>query len=174
MITNNTHGALVEINCETDFVTRNKKFHDLAQIVLNTVLQHGMTIKQDLLVQKTTLCTESINKLCANDGKSLKDHSAITIGLIGENIKIRRALCMSVQPGVYLYGCTHPTPVNPVPSSYGRYGVLVALKSDVNKELLGMQLCQHIIGSYTYLRIDLLCYFSCKSMCNNISNNNTR
>ncbi|OAD54003.1 Elongation factor Ts, mitochondrial [Eufriesea mexicana] len=146
MITNNNHGALVEINCETDFVSRNKKFHDLAQIVLNTVLQHGMTIEQDLLVKKTMLSTESINKLCANDGKSLKDHSAMTIGLIGENIDIRRALCMSVQPGVHLYGCTHPTPVNPVPSSYGRYGVLVALKSDENKEILGMQLCQHIIG----------------------------
>lgn len=146
MITNKNHGALVEINCETDFVARNKKFHDLAQIILTTVLKYGMTVDQDSLVKKTMLCTESINKLCAEDGKSLSDHSALTIGLIGENINIRRALCMSVQPGVHLYGCTHPTPVNPVPSSFGRYGALLALKSDKKKEMLGMQLCQHVIG----------------------------
>ncbi|KAK9308752.1 hypothetical protein QLX08_001362 [Tetragonisca angustula] len=146
MITNSNHGALVEINCETDFVARNKKFHDLAQIILDTVLKHSMTIEQDSLVKKTVLSTELINNLHANDGKNLSDHSALTIGLIGENISIRRALCMSVQPGAYLYGCTHPTPVNPVPSSFGRYGALVALKCDDDKKVLGMQLCQHIIG----------------------------
>lgn len=146
MITKNNHGALVEINCETDFVARNKKFHDLAEIIVSTVLKHGMTIEQNSLINKTLLHTELITKLSADDGKSLGDHSALTIGSIGENVNIRRALCMSVQPGVYLYGCTHPSPINPVPSSFGRYGALVAIKSNKNKEVLGMQLCQHIIG----------------------------
>ncbi|KOC62699.1 Elongation factor Ts, mitochondrial [Habropoda laboriosa] len=146
MVTNNSHGALVEINCETDFVARNKKFHDLAEIILSTVLKYGTTIEQNSLINKTMLCPELINKLCANDGKSLSDHSALTIGSVGENINIRRALCMSVQPDVHLYGCTHPSPINPVPSSFGRYGALVALKSNKKKEVLGMQLCQHIIG----------------------------
>ncbi|XP_017878406.1 elongation factor Ts, mitochondrial [Ceratina calcarata] len=146
MITNNSHGALVEINCETDFVARNKKFHDLAEIILSAVLKHGMTMKQSSLVNRTLLYAESINELHATDGKSLGDHSALTIGTVGENINIRRALCMSVQPGVHLYGCTHPTPVNPVPSSFGRYGALVALKSEERKDVLGMQLCQHVIG----------------------------
>ncbi|CAK9814601.1 Elongation factor Ts, mitochondrial [Anthophora plagiata] len=146
MVTNKTHGTLVEINCETDFVARNKKFHDLAEIILSTVFKHGMTIEQNSLINKTLLHTELINKLSADDGKSLADHSALTIGSIGENINIKRALCMSVQPGVYLYGCTHPNPINPVPLSFGRYGALVAIKSNKNKEVLGMQLCQHIIG----------------------------
>lgn len=148
MITNNNHGALVEINCETDFVARNKKFYDLTEIILATVLKHGMTIEQDSLVKKTMLCTEAISKLYADDGKSLSDHSALTIGLIGENINIRRALCMSVQPGVHLYGCIHPTSANPVSSSFGRYGAFVALKSDEQKKVLGIQLCQHVIGTY--------------------------
>ncbi|CAK9799399.1 Elongation factor Ts, mitochondrial [Anthophora quadrimaculata] len=146
MITKKNHGALVEINCETDFVARNKKFHDLAEIIVSTVLKHGMTIEPNSLINKTLLYTESITKLSADDGKNLGDHSALTIGSIGENVNIRRALCMSVQPGVYLYGCTHPSPINPVPSSFGRYGALVAIKSNKNKEVLGMQLCQHIIG----------------------------
>ncbi|XP_076242965.1 elongation factor Ts, mitochondrial isoform X2 [Calliopsis andreniformis] len=146
VITNNNHGALVEINCETDFVARNKKFHELAETILSTVLNHGMTMQQNAPVNKTMLYTESINSLSASDGKSLGDHSALTIGSVGENINIRRALCMSVQPGVFLYGCTHPAPVNPVPSSVGRYGALVALKSKENNATMGMQLCQHIIG----------------------------
>ena len=146
MIINNNHGALVEINCETDFVARNKKFYELTEIILAAVLKHGMTIEQDSLIKKTMLCTEAISKLYADDGKSLSDHSALTIGLIGENINIRRALCMSVQPGVHLYGCIHPTSVNPVSSLFGRYGAFVVLKSDKKKNILGMQLCQHIIG----------------------------
>ncbi|XP_029042628.1 elongation factor Ts, mitochondrial [Osmia bicornis bicornis] len=146
MITNDKYGALVEINCETDFVARNNKFHDLAETVLNTVLKQGMSLEQSSLVNKTMLDPESINELVANDGKSLGDHSALTIGTVGENINIRRAMCMSVQPGVYLYGCTHPAPLNPLPSSYGRYGALVALKSNKKNEVLGMQLCQHVIG----------------------------
>lgn len=159
MITNNNHGALVEINCETDFVARNKKFCDLTKIILTTVLKHGMTIEHDSLVKKTMLCTEAISKLYADDGKSLSDHSALTIGLVGENINMRRALCMSVQPGVHLYGCIHPTPVNTVSSSFGRYGAFVALKSDKQKEVLGIQLCQHVIGTYIYLSVNLLYYF---------------
>lgn len=146
MITNDKYGALVEINCETDFVARNNKFHDLAETVLTTVLKQGMTLEQSSLVNKTLLEPESLNQLVANDGKSLGDHSALTIGSVGENINIRRAMCMSVQPGVYLYGCTHPAPLNPLPSSYGRYGALVALKSNKKNEVLGMQLCQHVIG----------------------------
>ncbi|XP_076631341.1 elongation factor Ts, mitochondrial [Colletes latitarsis] len=146
MITNNNYGALVEINCETDFVAKNKKFLDLAEIVLSTVLNHGMSIEQNAIIGKTILYTESINSLSAKDGKSLADHSALTIGSIGENINIKRALCMNVQPGVYLYGCTHPSPLNPVPSSFGRYGALVAIKSKERNNTLGMQLCQHVIG----------------------------
>ena len=146
LITNNNHGALVEINCETDFVARNKKFYDLTEIILATVLKHGMTIEQNSLIKKTMLYTESISKLYADDGKNLNDHSALTIGLVGENINIKRALCMSVQPGLYLYGCTHPTSANPASSSFGRYGAFVVLKSDKRKEALGRQLCQHVIG----------------------------
>ncbi|XP_031838555.1 elongation factor Ts, mitochondrial [Nomia melanderi] len=146
VVTNNNHGALVEINCETDFVARNKKFLDLAETILSSVLKHGMTFKSDAPVNKTVLFTNCISALPADDGKSLGDHSALTIGSVGENINIRRALCMSVGSGLHLYGCTHPTPINPVPSSFGRYGALVAIKSDEECSTLGLQLCQHIIG----------------------------
>ncbi|XP_076291866.1 elongation factor Ts, mitochondrial [Lasioglossum baleicum] len=146
VVTNNNYGALVEINCETDFVARNKKFLELAEITLSTVLKHGMTIESPLPVSKTVLFTDCINSLPVGDGKNLGDHSALTIGSVGENINIRRALCINVQPDVHLYGCTHPTPINPVPTSFGRYGALVALKSKQKCATLGLQLCQHIIG----------------------------
>lgn len=146
MIINNNQGALVEINCETDFVARNKKFHELAETVLTTVMKTELPIEHNLPVNKTILYPETINQLTANDGKHLNEHCALMIGNVGENIKIRRAIFMSVQTGVYLYGCTHPTPLNPVPSSFGRYGALVAMKSDKKNNVLGVQLCQHIIG----------------------------
>ncbi|XP_053981461.1 elongation factor Ts, mitochondrial isoform X1 [Hylaeus volcanicus] len=146
MITNENHGALVEVNCETDFVARNKKFHDLTETIVSSVLKHGMTMESKALVAKNMLYTEFLNSLPAGDGKTLADHSALTIGSIGENINIKRALCMSVQPGVQLYGCTHPNPVNPVPSSFGRYGALVAIRSKVKNPMIGLQLCQHVIG----------------------------
>lgn len=157
MSTNNNCGALVEINCETDFVSKNQKFYDLAEIVLSTILKHGMTIKSNANVSKTMLYTESLNGLSADDGKSLSDHSALTIGFIGENINIKRALCMTVQPGIHLYGCIHPSSINPVPPFFGRYGALLALKSETNNKMLGVQLCQHIIGK---LYLFILLYYN--------------
>ncbi|KAK2587841.1 hypothetical protein KPH14_003938 [Odynerus spinipes] len=146
VIVENNHGALVEINCETDFVARNKKFHGFAETVLSATLQHAMTLNGNDEVEKSLLHTESLKTLPAKDGKSLLDHSALTIGSIGENVTLRRALCMRVQGDAMLFGGTHPAPMNPIPMSFGRYGALIAVKGNEDKKILGTQLCQHIIG----------------------------
>ncbi|XP_078046017.1 elongation factor Ts, mitochondrial [Augochlora pura] len=146
VVTNNNYGAIVEINCETDFVARNKKFLDLAELTLSTVLKHGMSLESHSPISKHMFFSDYINALPVGDGKNIGDHSALTIGSIGENINVRRALCINVEQDVHLYGCTHPTPINPVSSSFGRYGALVALKSKEKCATLGLHLCQHIIG----------------------------
>nr|XP_033343009.1 elongation factor Ts, mitochondrial isoform X2 [Megalopta genalis]XP_033343010.1 elongation factor Ts, mitochondrial isoform X2 [Megalopta genalis] len=143
--TNNNCGAVLEINCETDFVARNKKFLELAEIALSTVLKHGMSLELNSPVSKHTLFSDCINALPVGDGKNLGDHSALTIGSVGENINIRRALCINTEQGLHLYGCTHPATINPV-ASFGRYGALLALKSKQKCANIGPQLCQHIIG----------------------------
>lgn len=146
VIVENNHGAIVEINCETDFVARNKKFHGFAETVLSATLSHAATMNSTDEVEKSILHTESLKKLHAKDGKSLADHSALVIGNIGENVNLRRALCMRVQGDAVLFGGTHPAPMNPIPMSFGKYGALVAVKGNEDKNILGTQLCQHIIG----------------------------
>nr|XP_050851806.1 elongation factor Ts, mitochondrial isoform X2 [Vespula vulgaris] len=146
VIVEKNHGALVEINCETDFVARNKKFHGLAEIVLATTLSHAKTLNSNDEVERLSLDMETLKALPANDGKTLADHSALTIGIIGENITLRRALCMRVQGDAAIFGGTHPAPMNPIPISFGRYGALIAVKGKEDKMILGTQLCQHIIG----------------------------
>ncbi|XP_015126015.1 elongation factor Ts, mitochondrial [Diachasma alloeum] len=140
------HGALVEINCETDFVARNKTFHGLAEIIVSAVLKFTGEQQAVDQVHRTLLDAEALKNLPAVDGKTVADHAALTIGTIGENIAVKRALCMSVDPSIQLVGCTHPASVNPIPASFGRYGALLAFKSPSENKTLGMQLCQHIIG----------------------------
>ncbi|XP_018306287.1 elongation factor Ts, mitochondrial isoform X1 [Mycetomoellerius zeteki] len=141
------HAALAEVNCETDFVARNKKFHNLAEAVISAVLNHAKSQNVENEVQRTIFHADSLKDLPAADGKSLSDHSALTIGNVGENISLRRALAISVRsPDVTLFGCTHPAPMNPIPISFGKYGALIAIKCKKNDNMLGTQLCQHIIG----------------------------
>lgn len=142
-----SHGAIVEINCETDFVARNKQFHGLAETVVGAVLRKAVDIPTRDLINRATLDAEALKALLAADGKSLADHSALTIGSVGENIDVKRALCINVAPDVKLAGCTHPAPVNPVPVSFGKYGAILAYRSAGNDDLLGTQLCQHVIGN---------------------------
>ncbi|XP_015610522.1 elongation factor Ts, mitochondrial isoform X2 [Cephus cinctus] len=146
VIVNKAHGALVEINCETDFVARNKQFHKLTETVALAVLKYTTSLTGNDLVNKALLDSEALNALSAPDGKLLADHSALTIGSVGENLAIKRALCMSVQPGVTLAGYSHPASIHPASPALGRYGTLLALKGAENNELLPNQLCQHIIG----------------------------
>ncbi|KAL6254622.1 hypothetical protein P5V15_013929 [Pogonomyrmex californicus] len=147
MTVDGRHAVLAEINCETDFVARNKKFHCLAETVISTVLNHVRSQEIQNEIQRTVFHADSLKVLTAMDGKLLSDHSALTIGNVGENISLKRALVISVQsPDVRLFGCTHPAPMNPIPVSFGKYGALVAIKCKENDEMLGTRLCQHIIG----------------------------
>lgn len=140
------YAALVEVNCETDFVARNKKFHSLAETVISAVLSHTKGQELQSEVQRTVFHTDALKTLPTADGKILGDHTALIIGDLGENISLRRALAISVQPDVTLFGCTHPAPMNPIPVSFGKYGSLVAIKSKISDNILGAQLCQHVIG----------------------------
>lgn len=142
----NNYGALVEINCETDFVARNKTFQGLAEIVVATALKYAGTLSSVNRINKTLLDGELLKNLSAIDGKTIADHAALTIGSLGENISVKRGLCMTVDPSIQLVGCTHPAPVNPLPASFGRYGALLAFQCQSENQQLGLQLCQHIIG----------------------------
>jgi len=102
--------------------------------------------------------------------RPVKDEVALAIGDLGENIKTRRAVCMRTGGSILLAGYTHPTPEAVVGYDviqFGKYGAVVAfrptggevldesLKKSLN--LIGRQLCQHIVGKAIILRPSPLC-----------------
>jgi len=73
-------GAMIEINCETDFVARNPEFKELAH---------------DIALQAASLDSDKMEDLLAmplikEPGKTVQDLLTEKIAVIGENIKIAR------------------------------------------------------------------------------------
>ena len=87
-------GALVELNCETDFVARTAEFktlaHDLAMQV--AAMDPKFLSKEEIptgsdLTEGSCLLQQSFIK-CAE--MSINDHIKQSIGKLGENIKVKR------------------------------------------------------------------------------------
>jgi elongation factor Ts len=70
-------GALVEVNCETDFVTKNDEFLALANACAK------------LVAEKNPTDVAALSALPL-DGKTVEEQRAALIGRIGENMSIRR------------------------------------------------------------------------------------
>lgn len=72
-----TEGVIVEINCETDFVSRNEKFQTFVQSVTAAIGESGVkTIEEALALDY--------------EGDDLENAIKETIATIGENIQLRR------------------------------------------------------------------------------------
>lgn len=88
-------GALVEVNCETDFVARTPEFRQLAhemalQVVAASpqfVSRDEMPAGADLNSQEACLLEQPFIK---DPGKSVKDLITETIAKVGENIRVKR------------------------------------------------------------------------------------
>ena len=99
--------ALIEINCETDFVSRNDTFAALADKIAAAVL---VGMPADL---------EAAGELII-DGNSVTDALTDAIHTIGENIQLSRFACLTTNKGAfssYIHGV-------------GRLGVLVQFDFD--------------------------------------------
>jgi elongation factor Ts len=126
------HGAVIELNSETDFVARNADFQkaasDFAKIAQGV---HG----HDALLNAT------------HQGAKVSDAVTQLIATIGENITLRRSAKLSVETGVvaaYVHskvdGADH----------LGRIAVLVALESTGDKaalESFGKKVAMHIASA---------------------------
>jgi elongation factor Ts len=86
-------GAMVEVNCETDFVTKNDEFIALANACAKLVALHNPADVAALLALPL-------------DGKTVEEQRATLIGRIGENMSIRRfeRFDTSVKLASYLHG----------------------------------------------------------------------
>ena len=92
-------GALVELNCETDFVARNDEFLELAHLVAlqiaacNPLYLDRESVPGDVVDSKKEIYRE----LCVADGKPEKEHD----GIIDEMLeKYYQEVCLLEQPFV--------------------------------------------------------------------------
>ena len=113
--------VIVEINSETDFVSRNKDFHALVKKITQIVLD------------------------AKNDPDSVKEEvSSIindAIGVIGENIVFRRSNYIEGQSYSYIH--------NSLGDNLGKIGVLLNINSESEVDLssIGKNVCMHIAAT---------------------------
>ncbi len=117
--------AMVEINCETDFVVKADDFKSFSTLVVNLVLAANTG---DLDVLNSTAVAE-------RDGKTLSEVRQELVAKIGENIQLRRAAVVEAAAGgavgMYLHG--------------SRIGVLATVDKD-NQDL-AKDIAMHIAAS---------------------------
>ena len=75
---NDNEAIIFEINCETDFVTKNERFHDLVKELRDT-----------LMFEKCNT-TEEANEVKLKDGKTVAERIVEETATIGEKISFRR------------------------------------------------------------------------------------
>jgi elongation factor Ts len=125
-------GAAIEVNAETDFVSRNSEFQSFVSTVAGIALDKG----ED---------TDAILNADFGNNSTVQDTLTSLISTIGENMNLRRAQSLSVSSGVvssYVHNATAP--------GLGRIAVLVALESTGDVAVLegvGKQLAMHVAAA---------------------------
>nr|CAI5818993.1 unnamed protein product [Callosobruchus analis] len=148
---NQYNGVMVEVNCETDFVARNKEFQSMVEVATRCCLRYieSQQKPQDN-VAKFSLDTEQLKGLhFENDGKRLADKLALMIGTVGENATLKQGIGLKACEGIHLVGYAHPAGHVENGLQLGKLGGLLAYRSfgeghdhaDIAKGI-----CQHIVG----------------------------
>ena len=129
----NNSGVIIEINSETDFVSRNEIFQNFVK-----------TCGELALSKKSYI--EELKKLpYPGSERTVDEELANNIATIGENMNIRRLEFLEVSEGG-LFSYIH----NSTAEGLGRLGVLVSLKSKLNVDelsALGKQIAMHVAAT---------------------------
>ncbi len=126
--------CIIEVNSETDFVSRNEQFQkfvrDCALIAINTDGNIENLLKAKFI----------------DSENSVKDELIKNVATIGENLNIRRIEKISLnEPGI-IVSYTH----NSVSENLGKIAVLLSLKSNADKNALnefGKKIAMHIAAT---------------------------
>jgi elongation factor Ts len=127
-----THGAIVEVNSETDFVSRNEQFQEFVRTFAGLALETGSDV-------------DALKHAAWPSGGTVEEKLTGNIATIGEHQSLRRAALLEVGDGIvvsYVHNVAAP--------GLGKIGVLVALESGGDKaalETLGKQLAMHIAAA---------------------------
>jgi len=125
-------GAMIELNSETDFVSRNEEFQQFASTLAKLALE-----ADDL---------DGLNAMDFPDtGRNVAEELTHKIATIGENMTLRRMQKLSVDDGMVV-----PYLHNAVADGLGRIGVLVGMESGADGAVLsslGKQIAMHIAAT---------------------------
>ncbi|KAI6186429.1 Elongation factor Ts, mitochondrial [Aphelenchoides besseyi] len=143
VLTKDNWGVIVELKCETDFVSRSTDFKDLIEEISYTALNWSENKKPE------TNSNDEVD-VETQKGRSIKEAVAMTVGKLGENISIGRIEIVCSKPGIELHGNTHPREKTDK-IAVGQFASILALTRNENaskfpSERLGEQINQHIIG----------------------------
>lgn len=116
----NNCGAMVEVNCETDFVAKNEEFKELTSCLANIVAETNPADVDALL-----------NYNCPKCGKNVSEVIKEKIASIGEKITFRRFVRYEGNTASYVHN--------------GKIGVLI--QTDKNDVELMNDICLHIASS---------------------------
>lgn len=125
-------GAAVEVNSETDFVSKNDQFQEFVRTVTGLALVTGDDI-------------DALKATAYPSGGTVAEKLTANIATIGENQALRRARTVEVTNGAVV-AYVH----NAATTGLGKIGVLVALEGDADVariEALGKQLAMHIAAA---------------------------
>lgn len=117
--------VILEVNTETDFVARNDKFQDFVSKLLDSAINY-----------------QDKEKFISDNEDNVKEQ----IGLIGENIKIRRIDSLSLDDNGVIVSYIH----NKINDNLGKIAVIISLKSDAQHSQLnelGKQIAMHIAAA---------------------------
>ena len=129
---NGNSAAMIELNAETDFVSRNDDFKLLASNLAR-------------LANKVQNLNELNSLSYPNSKRTVAEEITHNIATIGENMMLRRMKNMRVGRGSVV-SYVH----NATAEGMGRIGVLVALESQAKSEILeglGKQIAMHVAAS---------------------------
>lgn len=121
-------GVMLELNCETDFVSRNERFQGFLSDILTYAIHHKISSLENLLVHGVPTVEERILEQAA---------------ILGERIRCTRLGVLEVNPGIvcsYIHGS----------QNVGSIGVLVALQSELSGDVLaplGKDIALHIAAA---------------------------
>ena len=111
-------GAMVEVNCETDFVAKNEEFKQLTSDIANLIAESNVSTVEELL---------AVNF----EGKTLDEVIREKIATIGEKITVRRFVKYEGNIATYIHN--------------GKIGVL--LETDNKVDDIAKDICLHIASS---------------------------
>ena len=84
-------GAMVEVNCETDFVARTKEFSDLAHdIAMQIAAMNPSTLEENNTDAESDNSSLLQQPFIKDPSKNIQELINETVGKLGENIRVRR------------------------------------------------------------------------------------